>query len=342
MLADHAAFIDARASAFSTSSSWLGAAADFLPTEPVVVTVRSAGELAGLAALGVTQRVRLRSITMLGGELNDYTQFFVAGDDAVAGLAFAVADWVSSHRWWSLSLGQLPAGDPVLAALAALLPRAAIEPGAEMPRIEGLKDGYAVNRNRRGKVRNAMNRMTTDGRACERLTITDPDLLAHWLPRVIDVRRERDHGVGRRSQLDDPGTCAFYGHVVAEAVRSGRGQVNLVLIDGAVGAYTIVMADGSTHRLFDGRVANDLQHYWGGLVANMMAVTNAIEAPGVDTFDWLRGKSIDKFGTAELRREGLRATSHRLVSSVDVGRAALKAKVKDALPDEVLRRLASR
>ena len=216
-----------------------------------------------------------------------------------------------------------------------------IAPGPVMPRIDGLKSGYTVSRNRRRKVQKALNRIEADGRRCERRTVRDLDGFVRWLPQVLEVRRARDHGVGRRSQLDDPATRSFYQRVVRDAAREGRAELNLVLIDDEVAAYAIVMKDGDAHRFFDGRVAHHLQRYLAGHVADMMAVTNAVEAPGVDAFDWLRGESLAKFGTGEPRREELRATSHRVLGTLAQGRDAVKAKVKHALPEPVVRRLVS-
>jgi CelD/BcsL family acetyltransferase involved in cellulose biosynthesis len=341
-LAEHAGFIDRDAPAYSASARWLSTAAELLPAEPVVIVVASSdGAPAALAALGVTQRLGVGSVTTLGGEFSDYTRFPAVDGDAAVALAAAVADWLKQHRFWSLTLEQLPPDDPTLAALADLLPGAEIAPGPVMPRIDGIASGYTPSRSRRRKVQKALNRLETDGLTCERLTVSEPQAVLDRLPQIIEVRRDRDHGVGRRSQLDDPTIRSFYERIVGDAARAGRAELNLVLIDGEVGAYAMVMKDGAAHRFFDGRIAHHLQRYCAGHIADMMAVMNAAEAPGVDTFDWLRGESLAKFGTGEPRREELRATSHRMLGAFTEGRDALKARVKDRLPESVVRRLVS-
>ncbi len=345
-LADHADFIDRGGPPFSSTAHWLSAAAAMLPGEPVVVMVERPLNRplppAALGAFAVTRKLGVPSISMLGGEYGDYTQFYTDGPDAAGELAAAVAGWLRRQRVWSMDLEQLPIGDPTAAALAALLPGASIEPGPVMPRIEGLANGYVISRSRRRQGQKAFNRMEADGRTSVRVTVRDPQELERWLPEVVGVRRGRDHGVGRRSQLDDPGTRAFYERIVMDRIGAGRAELNLVLIDGVIGGYAIVMIDGEVHRLFDGRVAHDLLRYRGGTVADLMAVTNASEAPGIETFDWLRGESTAKFGTAELRREGLHAASHRFLTSVTDRCVALKSNLKQALPDHVVRRLVSR
>jgi len=337
-----APYVEDRSRAFCTSSSWLSAAARHLPSTPVLVTVRSADGPVALAPLGVVERRGLRRVELLGGDLNDYAPLFHDTGEAAVALAETLAGWLRELRRWTLVLDQVATGDPVLRALANRLPGAVVEQGPPMPRIVGAGSEYRVSRNRRKKVSNATNRIAADGHTPEQLVVDDPDELERWLPELVRVRRDRDHAAGRRSHLDDPAVRAFHETVVRDSVRRGRAAVDLLLIDGRVAGYTITMFDGPVHRLFDGRVADDLQRYRGGMVCDVTAVLRAVDDPDVTTFDWLRGVTEAKFGNHVERRVTLRAASTPLITALEEWEGAARRRIKAALPRAAVRRLVAR
>jgi hypothetical protein len=102
------------------------------------------------------------------------------------------------------------------------------------------------------------------------------------------------------------------------------------------------MHDGATHRLFDGRVAEDFHRYRGGMVCDLLSVLRAAESPDVTTFDWLRGRTPSKFGNHVVHRVGLRAASAGLVRAVEDWEDAARRRVKAALPAAAVRRLVTR
>lgn len=337
-----APYIDRRSGAFCTSSAWLAAATRHLPGTPVAIAVHSADQPVALAALNVVQRRGVHRVELLGGDLNDYSPLFHDNAAAAAALADAVAGWIRERRRWQLALSQLDAGDPVLPALAELLPGAVVEDGPPMLQIVGVGTDYRISRNRRKNANNATNRITTDGRAWERVVVDDAEKLERWLPAVIGLRRRRDHAAGRRSHLDEPAVLAFYEAVVRDAVLRGRAGINLLAVDGEVAGYSLAMYDGTAHRLFDGRVADDFQRYRGGMVCDLMAVTRASEDPGVTTFDWLRGITPAKYANHEVRRVGLVAASSSLVTVVQDWEDAARRRIKAALPEAAVRKLVAR
>ncbi|WP_436699582.1 GNAT family N-acetyltransferase [Nocardioides sp. BYT-33-1] len=340
-------YLDARSTAYCTTASWLAAAARHLPGEPVVITVAAHGEedgaVAGAVALSRSRRRGIWRIELLGGELNDYGQLHYEHPAAATALAAALADWVErEHAVWSLELAQLAADDLVLPALVARLPRARVVPGPPIPQIRGIGTTYAVSRNRRRKANNALNRIAADGRRAEQLVVRDPAQLERWLPVVIDVRRQRDHACGRRSHLDDPGVRAFHESFVRDLCATGSLTLDLLLVDGLVAGYGMVVAESGVHRVFDGRVADGLEHYRGAVVCDLAATARAAADPTVTTFDWLRGRTDGKFGNHEEHRVGVLATSGASVERLDRWERAARARVKAALPDGALRRIARR
>jgi hypothetical protein len=102
------------------------------------------------------------------------------------------------------------------------------------------------------------------------------------------------------------------------------------------------MYDGTAHRLFDGRVADEFQRYRGGMVCDLMAVTRAVEDPGVTTFDWLRGITPAKFGNHESRRVGLTAVSSAMVTVAQDWEDAARRSIKAVLPGAAVRKLVAR
>lgn len=342
VLAELGEYVDARSAAFCSSAAWLVAAARHLAGTPVVIVVRAGGAPVALAALSVTSRRGARRIELLGGDLNDYGQLFHDDEEAAAVLADAVVTWILTQRRWSVSFEQLPEDDRVVRLVAARLAGAVVAPGPPMPQIVGVGTDYKLSRNRRKNGVNATNRIEADGRSWEKVVVDDTAALDRWFPAVVALRRQRDHASGRRSHLDDPAVGAFYEAVVRDAVARGRAVINLLVVDGAVAGFSLAMLDGTAHRLWDGRVADHLQRYRGGMVCDLMAITRAAEDERVTTFDWLRGSREGKFGNHEIHRVGLRAASHGWVTTVDEWEDGARRRIKATLPAAAVRRLVAR
>ncbi|GAB2987266.1 GNAT family N-acetyltransferase [Nocardioides montaniterrae] len=328
-----AVLIDARSAEFCTSSAFLVAAAELLPTTPTVLVVERRGEVVAVAPLAIVRRWPVTRVGFLGGEHVDYCRFFAVDDAAARVLGDALADWLGTLRVWALDLAQLDPADATLARLAGRL-SAELTEGPPMPRIEDLP-AYAIGRTWRKHVSSAANRLRADGRVGEDLVVATPAELDRWLPRIVAVRRERDHGQGRRSQLDDPAVLAFYERVVREAVAAARCRIHLQVVDGEIGGFSTIMIDGDIHRIFDGRVAEHLQRYKGGITTSVRSVQDAV-ASGARTYDWLRGESAVKFANAEVRRTSLGAVSHPLVRTIDEVRADTRSRLKAIVPRELL------
>ena len=341
-LEELASFVDGLSDTFCTSSAWLLAAARHLPGRPVVITVRAGDIPVALGALSVTTRRGVRRVELLGGDLNDYGRLFWTDEVAAAALADELASWLGRHRYWSLLLGQLAADDPMLALLSDRIPGATVEQGPPMPRIIGIGTDFPISRNRRHQQAKAINRIEGDGLAWEKVVVNDEQTLDRWLPAVIELRRQRDHAAGRRSHLDDPAMLRFYETVVRDFVTRGRAGIYLLAIEGRVAGFTLAMYDDGAHRVLDGRVADDLQRYRGGMVCNVMALMHAAELPDVTTFDWLRGVTEAKRGNHIGHRVGLVAASHRAVVAVDRWEDAARRRIKAALPDAAVRQLVER
>lgn len=343
-LQECADFIDARSTAFCTTSSWLTTAARHLNGEPVVITVHDErAQVVGLAALSRSRHRGVHHVELLGGLFNDYGQFHYDDPRTGARLAAAVATWIrTEHRLWSLELAQMPEHEAAGSQLLASIPRARVTPGQPLPQIHDIGGDYRVSRNRRRKANNALNRIAADGLEWTQLAVTEREELDHWLPLVIDVRRERDHACGRRSHLDDAAQRAFYEEFVRDRCAAGALTLDLLLVGGEVAGYGMVVADDGAHRVFDGRIADGLERYRGTIVCDLAAAMRASDDPTVSTFDWLRGRTDGKFGNHEVHRVDVVATSHAVVERIDRWDRAARNRVKAVLPDTALQRIARR
>ncbi|WGX95207.1 GNAT family N-acetyltransferase [Nocardioides sp. L-11A] len=337
-----AGWIDGRSAEFCTSAGWLRAAALHLPGAPAVLTVGPAEAPVALAALTTSRRRGVPRIELLGGDLNDYGRLFHDDEAAAAGLADALVGWLGTRRSWSLHLGQVDPDDAAVRAIVARLPGCRIETGPPMPRIEGVGGSFRISRNRRRSMRRATARLDAEGRTWRTVAASEPGDVARWLPALVEVRRHRDHAAGRRSHLDDPRLRAFHETVLLDAAARGRVVVDVLLVDDDVAGYAVTMVDGDTYRLWDGRVAEEWQRYQGGIVCDMLAVLRAAEAPGVTTFDWLRGRTEAKFGDHETRRVAVRAASGTVVTTLDAWADAVRRGARRAVPASLARALVAR
>jgi len=264
----------------------------FPAAEPVAVTVGEPGRVDGLACLAVSRRGLLRTVTLAGAGPSDYGRL-PARDPAAAGaVAGGIADALRSlPPPWRLQLDQLPAGDPVVAALLAAVPGAYVEAGQPCPQLPLGPERLPAHLTASGRraLRRARQRLDRTGLAATVDRIRDPGQVSRLLPELIALHRDRDHRIGRRSDLDDPGRRAFYSAVVPRLAESGRVEVLTLRLDGTLAAYYLGLRDGTVFRNWDGRISSSWPELSLGLLLYTELVAALLADPELTGLDLCRG-----------------------------------------------------
>lgn len=294
--------------------AWIASYHDYLP---IAVTVGANGGLAA-AAMIAERHGRFKQLVALGHGPSDIVALPARDQAAAETLATAVADQLGRlGRPWRLTLRHLPAKDRVATALAARLPRATIAPGAVSPALRvgqsrTLRD--YVSRNHHQQGRRLRNRMLRDGLDPVIAHLREPGDIMTVLPDVVEVCRERDKELGRRSAMDEPAAGQFFRRVVEVHAPLRLVAITTLRIDGALAAYVLCFIDGTTFRMWNSRFHPQWSRYGVGHITHDAAVEYAL-ASGCEVYDWGRGEEPYKFSLANdrVRAADLYAWSGRFV-----------------------------
>jgi hypothetical protein len=269
----------------------LAACRDSRQVEPWVLLVRDTGGTAVGAAMLVdhVEDGRIRSTTLAGTD-GGHRGALLTSEPYVA---HALGEsWhllrADQHRPAPVTLGPLPADDPVVTAFAAGLAESWLEPAAEIPVIRST-DGWPayLTAGMSRTLRKAANRLAADGRTAVPRFSTDAGEIRGLLPQLEQVYRLRDHVHGRASDLDDAARQQTWRHRVGDLADAGVLELATLQIDGELAAYTLGIHDDPTYRLLEGRFVTGWARYSPGRYLEALVVERALAAGAVTTFDWM-------------------------------------------------------
>ena len=293
LLAAAPALVDQPDAPFSTRSMWLSAWYMHFRAQPVAVCVWEGGEAVGLAFLAIQRRGPIRSVVLSGHGPGDYGRLYLRTADAAADLAQGIIDVLDRVRGpWRLVLAQLPVGDPVAAALTDALVGARLEPAQASPKLvfgEDRRIERVLSAATRRKARRGHARLKAAGVTPQVRRFTDPAQVREVLPPLIAVHRDRDHAVGRRSDLDPPARREFFADIVHGLADTGTLDLWVIFLDGAIGAYFIGVRDGACYRIVDGRMSGLWPTTSPALLLRHEMTATLLADPGVTEIDYMRG-----------------------------------------------------
>jgi CelD/BcsL family acetyltransferase involved in cellulose biosynthesis len=322
-------------------TTWLEA---FPAAEPVAVVAGEPGRVDGLACLAVSRRGLLRTVTLVGAGPSDYGRLPARDSAAAAALAGGIAGVLRGVRQpWRLRLDQLPVGDPVVAALLAVLPRAYLEDGQPCPQVTFGPDRLPAQLTASGRraLRKARSRLARSGIAMTVDRIRDPGQVRRLVPELIVLHRDRDHRIGRRSDLDDPGRRAFYSAVVSRLAETGQVEILVLRLDRQLAAYFLGFRDGTVYRNWDGRISSGWPELSLGLLLRTELLAELLADPELTGIDMCRGTLQHKMHgvTAVVPTVVVRAESSASVTLALRWAAHLRRTLRRRVPAGLLRRL---
>lgn len=286
---------------------------------PWLVLVQRPEGLAAAALLARRQTRGIVRVAMLGQGQSDYACLPSRGPGDQAHLADAIAGALRGLRKpWIAHLQQLPAEDPVVAALAERLRWRLVQPGDPSP-ITRFSPGTdlrpRVRKNARATARTALNRLARED---VRLTIEryrDVDGVRTVLPEIVRVRQSRDRDKGRGSDHADPAARGFWSELLPLFASRGELEVTTVRLDGRLAAYAVVLLDPPAYRLWDTRIEPEFRVYAPGHLLRDALLEQLLTEPRWSEFDMMRGTETYKSAIAgELQKTvDLRAWSSPII-----------------------------
>jgi CelD/BcsL family acetyltransferase involved in cellulose biosynthesis len=319
---------------------------------PWLILVQGSEGLDAAALLARRETCGVVQVAMLGQGQSDYACLPARGVRDTVRLADAVAGTLRRLRKpWMVHLQQLPAGDPVVTALAERLRWCMVQPGDPSPIIRfspGTDLRTRVRKNARSITRRAVNRLA---REQIRLTVEqyhDKETVQSILPEIATVRAARDRDKGRQSDHLHPATRGFWYEVLPLLAGRGELEVTTVRLDGRLGAYAVALLDPPAYRSWDTRIAPELKDFAPGHLLRSALLEQLYINPRWSEFDTMRGVEAYKNAIADELREtvDLRAWSSPVIRLPWRARRAA-AVLRDRHPtlvhlDQVTRRALAR
>jgi hypothetical protein len=304
--------------------AWVGA---YQPARPEAVAVRdeSTGRLDGVAVLSARADADHDVVAPLGRRQSDRGALPARHAAAAETLAVAVAGHLRARRRpWVLRLGQLPAGDPVAAALVRQLGAPArLVPGVAIPKVEfGGTTSVAelLGGGLRKQLRKAHNRLAVDGVEAVTAFTRDPGDVAVLLGEIEHTHRARERDARRTSDLDAAPGLRFWRAAIVDHAARGEVEVATLRLDGDVAAYVVSLLDGDAFRVFDGRCATASARYSPGRLLETAVLERTLADPRFARVDWMNGLASEKLLAANAveHTEHLVAASPGVVIDLDV------------------------
>lgn len=314
--------------------AWIGA---YGPATMWAVAVRdgSSGRLDAVALLSERDRGGWDEITPLGRRQQDRGWLPARTPAAGHALAVALASRLRSRsRPWILRMGQLPAGDPVAAAVADSLRGSRTLAGAPIPKVELAAHGAVedwLGKAMRKQLRKARNRLADDGVGVAFDFERAPAEVGRLLGEVEHTHRAREHQARRATDLDSQPGLRFWRDVIVDHAARGEVEIATLRLGGELAAYVVSLLDGDTNRVLDGRFATSWARYSPGRLLETATLERARADPGVARVDWMNGCASEKLLVANAvdHTEHLVASSPGMVVDLDVvGRAPVAVDLR--------------
>lgn len=280
---------------------WLQTWVDCYPDwSPWLVLVHDGADLVAAAPLATRRRAGLLRVVGLGDGPTDDLRLPAVHPAAARVLARGLADALPARRPWHLGVRQLPRPDLVVDALLDVLPNAVARPADGQPFVHVQEGGSQalLSKNTRKSLAKIRNRLARDGLEPVLTWHSRPEDIAALLPELAAVHRERDEGLGRASDLDDPRAARFYHRVIQHHADRGEVELLTLRLSGELAAYVCAVADGRTLRSWDNRLRPAWSQYSAGRLANTEALEHVAASARYDTLDWMRGEEAYKLQSA--------------------------------------------
>ena len=279
---------NAPASAFwPAQSAWFRARPEL---EPHAVTVYDGDQLVGSAVLA---RQRQRGVWRVTGAGTPGEPFAMPIASPAVAYRLAHAIHAELRAWsgrWKLRLTDLPVADPVVDALAQLLPETEREHAEDEPCLcfDGQSPvNHYLSRNVRSAVAKARNRVAAAGHGIDLHWWHTPDRIAARIEEIVDVRSARSRQL-HRATSSGAELATFTGTIVNQA-RAGRGRLLEVRIDDQLAAYAMCFLTGGRLWVYSNVVSPDFTRFSAGTIANAEVVRYAHDEPAVRSLSWGRG-----------------------------------------------------
>ena len=297
---------------------WLQAWCDsFQNWSPMMVELRSAetGQLSGFALLAKMERAQGTALVAMGHGSSLYGCLPARDEAAANALAGALASTLNELPGaWSLELEQVHDLDPTLLKLADELEHAQVLPELRIPRVV-FSTAHTVDdvltKSMRKQIRRANARIAAEGLEMSMAFDRGPAISPELIDEVEAVHVARDRNSRRNSDLDRPPERSFWRRVVEASDDLWEVEIASLRLDGVMAAYVVALLDGSTYRVYDGRMNSQYSLYSPGRLIEAAALDRAMKDKRFAVLDWMSGVAAEKLLTTNIAegRARLVATS---------------------------------
>jgi hypothetical protein len=230
---------------------------------------------------------------------------------------------------WTLSVEQLPPGDPTATAINARLPGSHLIPGGSVPGVDFGERTHVepyLTKNLRRQLQKCRNRLVADGVTPNIAFTRDPRDIAELLGEIEDIHRTRDLDVGRASDTDAGGELRLWRHVIDAHVVRGQVEVATLHLDHTLAAYVVSFLDGDTYRVFDGRFRTRWERYSPGRLLETETLGHAMNDRAVHRLDWMNSIAPDKLVCANTAEATVKLVGSSLGEAAAISARSIVAR----------------
>lgn len=300
----------------------------FTASEPWAIVVRdeASGCLDAAAVLCRSRRLGVTEVATMGNGRNDRSRMPARSPEAAGLLAEAIVEQLRLLAPpWTLRMEQLPAEDAVAAGVLRLLPSARRVRAAPVPKVEFAAERQGVDaylgKGMRKQLRRCRERVLHSGFSLDVTFDAGPAGIGAVISQVEQAHRDRDHQVGRSSDIDCPEGLRFWREVVSEHAEMGQVEVAILRLGGELAAYVISLLDGCSYRVFDGRFAPEWSQFSPGRLVETATLERALVDPHYTHLDWMNSVASEKLVAAN----AVEPTIHLVACSPDLLRRGASA-----------------
>jgi diguanylate cyclase (GGDEF)-like protein len=250
-------------------------------------------EIDAAAVLALEQNGEKTRIFTVSEQSATVASMFARNDQAADRLAAGVSDFIQDFNGtWQFDVEQLSSTNPVGEALERYLPSLSTVSALPIPNVEfseGLTLDSLLSKNMRKQLKRSRSKLDAEAPNWKVEFVREIDGVMTLLPDIEETHIQRDHLRRNESDLDNALARRFWQETVVAHCYTGELELATLIIDGTVAAYVLAFVDGSTYRVFDGRMNSKYAKYSPGRILEAATLERAIENPIFTRFDWMTG-----------------------------------------------------
>jgi hypothetical protein len=187
---------------------------------------------------------------------------------------------------------QVAGRNEVATALERYMPTLQSESTLPVPSVllsEGLTLDGLFSKNMRKQLKRSRTKIDAELPGWTIDFVRGTDGIMALLPEIEETHIGRDHERRQESDLDNALSRRFWQETVVTHTYTDELELAVLMVHGTVAAYVLALVDGSSYRVFDGRMNGQFAKYSPGRILEAACLERALNDKHFTVFDWMTG-----------------------------------------------------